>query len=80
MIKLNILKNMEGFLQTVNECCGAVNLLHPDGRKEDINKQYGIQEELLQKYMENESSLCLALDIPTSKDYMSIVTFSVGEC
>ncbi len=80
MIKLNILKNLEGFLQTVNECSGVVNLLHPGGGKENINKQYGIQNQLLQKYRENDDYLQLSLNIPTPKDYMRIVYFAIGDC
>ena len=79
MIKFNIL-NMKNFLQTVNACCGAVNLLYPDGKKEDINKHYGIQNQLLQKYRENKNCLLLSLDIPTPKDYMSIVSYYAGDC
>lgn len=79
MIKLNIL-NMKNFLQTVNECSGMVNLLYPDGRKENINKQYGIQNQLLQKYRENKNYLSLSLDIPTPKDYISIVSYYAGDC
>lgn len=71
---------MINFLQKVNECNGLVNLLHPDGRKENINKQYGIQEELLQKYRENKNSLRLSLDLPNFKDYMSIVSYYAGDC
>lgn len=41
-IKLSIL-DMKNFLQTVNECNNPVHLLYPDGRKGNINKQYGIQ-------------------------------------
>lgn len=79
MIKLNIL-NMGSFLQAVNRCSGAVNLLHPDGRKENINKQYGIQKMLFQKYRENKNCLRLSLNIPTLKDYVSIVYYYTGEC
>lgn len=79
MIKLNIL-NMKGFLQMVNACGGVVNLLQPDGSKENINKQYGIQNELLQRYRENKNFLRLSLDIPTTKDYFSIVSYYTGNC
>ncbi len=79
MIKLNIF-DMEGFLQAVNGCSGAVKLLHPDGRKETINHQYGMQNELLQRYRENENYLRLSLDIPTPKDYLRIVFFAIGDC
>jgi len=79
MIKLNIL-NMKNFLQTVNECSGIVNLLYPDGRKENINKQYEVQNQLLQKYKENKNYLPLSLDIPTPKDYISIVSYYAGDC
>lgn len=79
MVKLNVL-NMDNFLQTVNSCSDAVNLLYPDGRKENINKQYGIQNELLHKYRENKNCLCLSLDIPSPKDYMSIISYYTGDC
>lgn len=79
MINLNIL-NMKNFLQTVNACSGMVNLLYPDGRKENINKQHEIQNELLQKYRENKNCLRLTLDIPNPKDYMSIVSYYAGDC
>lgn len=76
MIRLNIL-NMNEFLQTVNGC---VNVMSSDGRKEDINKQYAIQNELLKKYRENKNSLHLSLDIPNSTDYMNIVFYYLGDC
>lgn len=79
MIKLNIL-NMKEFLQTVDGCEGPINLLHSNGRKENINKQSLIQSELVQKYRENKNYLKLSLDIPNSKDYMKIVFFSIGDC
>jgi hypothetical protein len=55
MIKLNIL-DMDNFLQTVNACSDAVNLLYPDGRKENINKHYGLQNELLHQYRKIKTS------------------------
>ncbi len=79
MIRLNIL-NMKEFLQTVNACSGCVNVMSSDGRKEDINKQYAIQKELLEKYNENKNSLHLSLDIPNSTDYMNIVSYYIGDC
>lgn len=79
MVKLNVF-NMEHFLGTVNECSGPVNLLHPDGKKENINKAYDIQDELLQRHRENKNYLRLLLDIPTPKDYMHIVCFTIGDC
>ena len=79
MIKLNIL-NMRRFLQTVNECNHPVHMLYPDGRKENINKQYEIQDQLLKKYRENRNCLHLSLDIPSPEDYMSIVSYYTGDC
>lgn len=79
MVKINII-DMKGFLQTVNECRGAVNLLHPDGRRENISKQYGIQNELLQAHRKNKDYLWLSLDIPAYKDYLRIVYFTIGDC
>ena len=43
MIKLNIL-NMNGFLQIVNQCSGAVNAIFPDGKRRDLNKSYAAQK------------------------------------
>ncbi len=78
MVKLKIF-NMKNFLETVNECSGTVNLLYPDGNKENINRQVGIQNELLHKYQENKGCLLLSLDIPTPKDYFRIVYFTIGD-
>lgn len=77
MVTLNIW-NMKNFLQKVNMCSSEVNLLYPDGRKENINKQYGLQNRLLQQHRENNNHLQLSLDIPDSKDYISVVSYYVG--
>ncbi len=79
MVKLNVL-NMDNFLQAVNSCVEAVNLLHSDGSKVNINKQYEIQNQLLNQYRENNNCLCLSLDIPSPKDYMSIILYYIGDC
>ncbi|WP_042476426.1 hypothetical protein [Bacillus ndiopicus] len=79
MLKLDIFKNINGFLRAVNECEGPVHLLRADGGKENINKQYGIQNELVKKYMENKNCLRVSLDIPKPKDYLSIVSYYIGE-
>lgn len=79
MIKVKIF-NMKEFLKTVNECAGAVNLLHVGGRRENINKQYEIQNELIRRYEENKRYLNLSLDIPAAEDYMKIVLYVVGDC
>ncbi|MCD7906917.1 MAG: ribonuclease HII [Clostridium sp.] len=77
MIKVTIF-NINGFLQTVNDCSGAVNLLQPDGRREDINKQYWAQSRLTRRFQEQNGYLSLALDIPTPKDYFKIVNYAIG--
>ena len=79
MVKLKIF-NMKTFLETVNECSGVVNLLYPDGSEENINKEYGIQNELLQRHRENKGFLHLSLNIPTVEDYFRIVYFTIGDC
>ena len=45
MVKLNIL-NMKNFLDTVNSCTGKVNMLCPDGKKQNINGEEKIQGSL----------------------------------
>lgn len=79
MIKLNIL-NMKNFLQTVNECSGEINLMYPDGSKKNINKQYEMQDKLLQQYQENKKCLEITLDIQNTEDYISIVSYYAGDC
>ncbi|MFQ7228741.1 ribonuclease HII [Enterocloster bolteae] len=53
MIKLNIL-NMNGFLQIVNQCSGAVNAIFPDGKRRDLNKSYAAQKVLWDQFRENQ--------------------------
>ena len=79
MINISVF-HLKLFLQEVNDCSGAVYLVTPDGRKENLNKNYYAQEVLRQQYRENKSYLRLALDIPCPSDYMKIVTFSIGNC
>lgn len=78
MVKLNIL-NLEEFLQVVNGCKGAVNIIQPDGQKEDINKRYDIQQGMWNRYRQNQGRLPLSLDIPNHRDYFSIVYYSIGD-
>lgn len=79
MMKLKIF-NMKNFLAAVNDCEGAVNLVHPDGWRENINKQYYVQKLLTEEYMENGSYLKLWLEVPESRDYMRLVSRYVAEC
>ncbi len=79
MMKLRIL-NMKNFLAAVNDCEGPVNLVHPDGWRENINKQYYVQKLLTEEYIENGNYLKLRLEIPESGDYMRFVSRYVAEC
>lgn len=79
MIKLNIL-NMERFLQVVNECSGMVNLMYPNGNKDDINNNHEVQDGLLIQYEENQNFLPLNLEIPNGKDYLKIVCYYIADC
>ncbi|WP_373266010.1 ribonuclease HII [Hungatella hathewayi] len=79
MMKLRIL-DMKEFLKTVNECAGPVNLVDSDGRRVNINKEYGIQAKLQAEYQRNRKILSLCLEVPTPEDYLSIVYYYVGDC
>lgn len=79
MIELRIL-DMKEFLKTVNCCIGPVNVVGSDGRKENINKEYGIQARIQEKYQRNRNILRLCLEVPTPKDYFSIVNYYAGDC
>lgn len=76
MIKVTIF-NISEFLQTVNDCSGAIYLLQPDGRTEDI-KQYWAQSRLFSRFREQNGYLKLTLDIPCPKDYFKIVNQTIG--
>ena len=60
MVKLNIL-NMKNFLDTVNSCSGKVNMLCPDGKKQNINGEEKIQGSLWRQYSQNKNCLRLVL-------------------
>lgn len=79
MIKLHVL-NMKNFLDTVNACKGAVNMLRPDGTWLDISRHYEAQKELMEQYRENKNHLRLTLEIPTPKDYMNLISYYAGDC
>ncbi|MEG0272571.1 MAG: ribonuclease HII [Hydrogenoanaerobacterium sp.] len=79
MTKLTVF-NMEEFLQTVNECIGAVKLIGSDGRKQNINKQFEIQSDLRRRHSDSRHCLGLTLDITNPKDYFKIVYFTIGDC
>ena len=79
MIKLGII-NVEEFLRTVNACEGAVlYMIHPDGRRTDIGRQYGIQNDLRRQHCDNKGYLKLMLDIQVPSDYMSIISYYAGD-
>ena len=79
MMKLRIL-DMKEFLKTVNGCTGPVHIVDSDGRKENINKEYGTQAKLQAEYQRNRKILSLCLEVPTPADYLSIVNYYVGDC
>ncbi len=79
MVKLNIL-NMKNFLDTVNSCSGKVNMLCPDGKKQNINGEEKIQGSLWRRYSQNKNCLRLVLEVPNPTDYMNIVSYYAGDC
>lgn len=79
MFRVNVYR-LDHFLKVVNDCRGPVNLVHQDGRKEDINKQYGIQRELQRQYAGNNGRIKMSLEIPEAKDYLDVVYYSIGNC
>lgn len=78
MFKISVFQ-IDAFLQTVNECTGAVYLFLPGGYKENIRHDYYTQEALRQRHKENHSFLRLSLDIPCPNDYQKIVFFSLSD-
>ncbi|MDO4329360.1 MAG: hypothetical protein Q4C66_08500 [Lachnospiraceae bacterium] len=79
MIKVNIL-NLNGFLETVNQCHGRVMVLSPNGQKTNITKQYRIQQEMEKQYQKNGKCLPLSLTFDEPRDYMAVVSYYAGDC
>lgn len=78
MMKLRIL-NMNGFLDVVNACCGAVYVVAAGGQKRDIRGNAVFQRYLLGEHRRGGGSLCLTLDVPQPSDYMDVVCWYIGE-
>ncbi len=74
MIKLN----MEIFLDTVNACTDKVYMLCPNGKKQNINGEEKIQDNLWWQYFQNKNCLRLVLEIPNPTDYRNIVSYYAG--
>ncbi|MEM1484189.1 ribonuclease HII [Oscillospiraceae bacterium PP1C4] len=79
MLKLNVL-NLERFLDVVNGCRNAINMIGADGQKENINKKDSIQREIQGEYSKNKGLLPITLEISDYKDYLSIVYYYIGDC
>lgn len=79
MLKLNVL-NLERFLEVVNGCHSAINMVCADGRRENINKQDGIHQELQVKYRNNKGLLPITLEFPDYRDYFRVVYYYIGDC
>jgi len=77
MFKITVFR-FDSFLHMVNSCDGPVNLILPDGRKENISRQYLTQYELQKQYIENNNSLNLTLEVPAISDYFKVVNYSIG--
>ena len=60
MMKLRIL-NMKEFLKTVNGCEGPVYLVDSDGRRENVNKEYGTQSDCRRNIRETGILWCCVL-------------------
>ncbi len=79
MLILHIL-NMKNFLHTINECEDEVCLLHKDGSKQNITRQYFIQNDLLKQFHANKDYLTLKLLIKNPKDHFRISCYYCGDC
>ena len=77
MMKLRIL-NMNGFLDVVNACRGAVYVVAAGGQKRDIRGNAVFQRYLLGEHRRGGGSLCLTLDVPQPSDYMDVVCWYIG--
>ena len=78
MMKLRIL-NMNGFLDVVNACRGAVYVVAAGGQKRDIRGNAVFQRYLQGEHRRGGGSLCLTLDVPQPSDYMDVVCWYIGE-
>lgn len=78
MIKLNIL-NVKGFLDTLNQCNGPVEMIRPDGTRANICRSLGAQTLLKEEFYANNGRLPLDLTFSDPKDYFKIVNYYIGE-
>lgn len=78
MIKLNIL-NLEGFLHTLNNCNGSVDMIRPDGTRANICRSLGAQTLLREEFYANKGALPISLAFTDPKDYFKIVNYYIGE-
>lgn len=77
MFKITIFR-FDSFLHTVNSCDGPVNVILPDGQKENINRQYTKQYELQKQFNSNHNCLKLSLEVPAVSDYFKVVNYAIG--
>lgn len=79
MMKLNIL-NLEGFLDVVNSCEGAVYQIGPDGARTDIRRAWQLQDGLRAQHRQNRGALPITVVIPNGRDYLRVVSYYAGDC
>lgn len=79
MLKLNVL-NVNRFWDTVNGCEDTVRLICEDGQKLELNKAYGLQEELSSKNTDPEDGMQVMLEVPGASDFRRILSFCYGDC
>ena len=78
MFELKIL-NVVKFIEAVNNCAQAVNVLLPTGMKVNINGVYAAQHELIRQFRENNNSLNLVLEFENYTDYMKVMLFAISD-
>lgn len=71
--------HMNDFLKVVNDCDGEVNLLYPDGQKENICREYQLQERLLKRFRDQHNYMKVFLELQKPRDYYAIVMYSILE-
>lgn len=79
MIRLYI-QNMKEFLNSVNDCNGAVYLLHPDGHRENLHRHHRRQDRLVAQYHANKNYLPIVLQIDEPADYFRIISAYIWNC
>ncbi|MEG0250920.1 MAG: hypothetical protein RR561_08650 [Peptostreptococcus sp.] len=79
MFKLNIY-DVNKFFETVNECNGNIRIKDSFGVFKNINKEYDLQNDMLEDMDRVSDFQEFTVDVDSPKDYMKLIFHSMYNC